>query len=88
MAWEQSRAMISRWQQLYRRHKPAAAAAQLIIGCVLLLGAISYIRRPPAIPTIDVERESSWMHWKFAAKSKPLSPLAWQRLPKLEICKS
>jgi len=56
MIWEQSRAMISRWQQLYRRHKPVAAAAQLIIGCVLLLGAISYTRRPPAIPTIDVER--------------------------------
>ncbi len=48
--------MIRRLQQLWTRRKPVITAAVLIAGTVLLLGAIRYSHRTPAIPTIDVKR--------------------------------
>jgi HlyD family secretion protein len=49
--------MIRRLQQLWARHKPLVTAAFIVLGCILLLGAIRYSHRAPAIPTIDVKRE-------------------------------
>lgn len=48
--------MIRRLQQLWTRRKPVITAAVLIAGAVLLLGAIRYSHRTPALPTIDVKR--------------------------------
>jgi HlyD family secretion protein len=48
--------MIRRLQRLWTRRKPVITAAVLIAGTVLLLGAIRYSHRTPAIPTIDVKR--------------------------------
>lgn len=48
--------MIRRLQQLWARHRPLVTAAPIVVGCILLLGAIRYSHRAPAIPTIDVKR--------------------------------
>lgn len=48
--------MSSRLQQLWRRRKPVAAAALLVIGSALWLGAIRYTHRAPTVRTIDVKR--------------------------------
>ena len=48
--------MIGRLQQLWTRRKPVITVAVVIAGTVLLLGAIRYSHRTPAIPTIDVKR--------------------------------
>jgi len=47
--------MIPRLQQIWARQKPVVAAG-IIAACMLLLGAIRYGHRAPAIPTIDVKR--------------------------------
>src|SRR6516164_1689702 len=47
--------MIRRWQQVWARQKPVVVAG-IATACVLLLGAIRYGHRAPAIPTIDVKR--------------------------------
>jgi len=48
--------MIRRFQQLRARHKSLVIAAFILVGCMILLGAIRYTHRVPAIPTIDVKR--------------------------------
>ncbi len=48
--------MIRRLQQLWVRHKSLVTAALIVVGCILLLGAIRYSHHAPAIPTIDVKR--------------------------------
>src|ERR1700736_2912500 len=48
--------MIRRLQQFRARHKQLVTAALVVAGCILLLGAIRYTHRAPAIPTIDVKR--------------------------------
>jgi HlyD family secretion protein len=53
---KESRAMISKLQQLGMRHKLLVTVALLVACCILLLGAIRFTHRAPAIPTIDVKR--------------------------------
>src|ERR1700751_3203312 len=48
--------MISRVQQFWARNKGLVTSGILGVLCVVLLGAISYTHRAPAIPTIDVRR--------------------------------
>jgi HlyD family secretion protein len=48
--------MIRRLQQLRARHKSLVTAALTLVGCILLLGAIRYTHRAPAVPTFDVKR--------------------------------
>jgi HlyD family secretion protein len=48
--------MIHTLQQVWARHKSLMIAALIVAGCMLLLGAIRYTHRSPAIPTIDVKR--------------------------------
>ena len=48
--------MIRMVQQVWARHKSVVIAALIVASCVLLLGAIRYTHRAPAIPTIDVKR--------------------------------
>ena len=48
--------MIIKPEQLGIRRKPSLIAGLLVVGCILLLGAIRYTHRAPAIPTIDVKR--------------------------------
>lgn len=48
--------MIHTLQQVWARHKSWVIAALIVAGCMLLLGAIRYTHRSPAIPTIDVKR--------------------------------
>jgi RND family efflux transporter MFP subunit len=48
--------MISRAQQIWTRNKGLLTSGTIVVLCVLLLGAIRYTRRAPAIPTIDVRR--------------------------------
>jgi hypothetical protein len=48
------RAMIGRFQQLWTHHKPLLTV--LVVACALLLGAIRYSHRLPAIPMIEVKR--------------------------------
>lgn len=48
--------MVRRLQQLRARHKSVVTAALILVGPILLLGAIRYTHRAPAIPTIDVKR--------------------------------
>src|SRR6202011_23476 len=48
--------MIRRLQQFRARHKQLVTAALVVAGCILLLGAIRYTHRAPAIATIDVKR--------------------------------
>ena len=50
------RAMTRRFEQLWKRRRPFVGAGLLVIGCVLLLGAIRYTHRTPTIATIDVKR--------------------------------
>jgi RND family efflux transporter MFP subunit len=47
--------MIRRLQQVWARQKPVVVAG-IVAACVLLLGAIQYSHRAPAVPTIDVKR--------------------------------
>ena len=47
--------MIRRLQQTWR-HSKAAVVCGIVATCVLLLGAIRYSHRAPAIPTLDVKR--------------------------------
>ena len=48
--------MISRAQQFWTRNKGVATSGTIVMLCLLLLGAIRYSHRAPAIPTIDVRR--------------------------------
>src|ERR1700686_628197 len=48
--------MIRRLQQLCAGHKSLVTATLILVSCILLLGAIRYTHRSPAIPTIDVKR--------------------------------
>ena len=48
--------MSSSLQQLWRRRKPVAATALLVICSGLWLGAIRYTHRAPTVRTIDVKR--------------------------------
>ena len=48
--------MVRRLQQLRARHKSLVTAAFILIGSILLLGAIRYSHRAPVIPTMDVKR--------------------------------
>lgn len=47
--------MIGRFRQTWKRHRRLVTLV-LAAGCVLLLGAIRYTHRSPAIPTITVRR--------------------------------
>lgn len=47
--------MIRRLQQVWARQKPVVVTG-IVLGCVLLLGAIRYSHRTPAIPTLEVKR--------------------------------
>ena len=47
--------MIRSFEQVWARRKPVIAAG-IVAACALLLGAIRYSHRTPAIPTIDVKR--------------------------------
>jgi HlyD family secretion protein len=48
--------MISRVQQFWARNKGLVTSGIIVVLCVVLLGAIRYTHRAPAIPTIDVRR--------------------------------
>ena len=48
--------MISRVQQFWTRSKGMVTSGIIVVLCVVLLGAIRYTHRTPAIPTIDVTR--------------------------------
>jgi RND family efflux transporter MFP subunit len=48
--------MIRRLQQFRARHKSMVIAAFVVVGCMLLLGAVRYTHRAPVIPTMDVKR--------------------------------
>src|SRR5215831_8117987 len=48
--------MISRLQQFWARNKGLVTSGIVVVLCVVLLGAIRYSHRAPAIPTIDVRR--------------------------------
>jgi HlyD family secretion protein len=47
--------MMRSLQQLWK-HRKRLVTTVLALGCVLLLGAIRYTHRPPAVSTIDVKR--------------------------------
>src|SRR5262252_3899947 len=48
--------MISRLQQFWARNKGLVTSGIAVVLCIVLLGAIRYSHRAPAIPTIDVRR--------------------------------
>jgi RND family efflux transporter MFP subunit len=48
--------MIRRLQQRWARHKSLVTATLVLVGCILLLGAIRYTHHSPAISAIDVKR--------------------------------
>jgi len=48
--------MIRRVAQFWRRKKGLVTSGIIVVLCIVLLGAIRYSHRAPAIPTIDVRR--------------------------------
>ena len=47
--------MIGKLRDIWTLHKRLATAVLIVGACILLIGAIRYTRRAPAIPTIDVK---------------------------------
>ena len=67
---------MSRLQELSRQHQRLVTAALLVVVCVLLLGAIRYSHRTPAIPTIDVKRGEFLDSFEIRGEIKALKSIA------------